>query len=236
MVRKNREDFKIYGNVFDNFTLRLLHKLASQGHFDELLSPVALGKEANVFTASTKEGSYVIVKIYRLENCNFNKMHEYIRQDPRYLGMPKSKRKTIFSWVQREYRNLLKAREAVRVPTPIEHKEHVLIMELIGHDGDVSPLLKNNHPEDPTAFFDDLLAAIKNMWHGAGLVHGDLSEFNIINHEEEPVIIDFSQATITDCRDARPLMERDLKNLCRFFAKLGVERDPEVLFKEILQA
>lgn len=234
MVRDSRADFKTYGNVFDNFTFRLLHKLQSQGYFEELQSPVALGKEANVFTALTKDNEIVIVKIYRLENCNFNKMHEYIRQDPRYLGMPKSKRKTIFSWVQREYRNLLKAREAIRVPTPIAHKEHVLVMELIGYDGEVSPLLKDNRPEDPATFFDDILSAIKKLWHEAGIVHGDLSEFNIINHEEQPVIIDFSQATITDCRDAVHLMERDLQNLCTFFKKLGVDRDPEVLFKEIL--
>lgn len=233
MVRDSREDFKTYGNVFDNFTNRLLFKLSSQGYFEELQSVVAPGKEANVFTARTQEG-YVIVKIYRLESCNFNKMYEYIRNDSRYVGMPKSRRKTIFSWVQREYRNLLKAREHVRVPTPIAHRDHVLVMELIGHNDAVSPLLKDAHPDDPQDFFDKLIHIMRVLWQDAGLVHGDFSEFNIINHEENPVIIDFSQATLKESPGAIELLERDVKNICRFFAKQGVEADEEQVVASIV--
>ena len=54
MVKKTREKWKTYENVFDQFTLRTLFKLSSQGHFDELKSPISIGKEANVFTAETK--------------------------------------------------------------------------------------------------------------------------------------------------------------------------------------
>jgi len=219
MVRNNREEWKTYDNVFDNFTNRLLFKLASQGHFDEIETIVAPGKEANVFIAR-KGDDHVIVKIYRL-NCNFNTMHEYIRQDPRYVGMPKSRRKTIFSWVQREYRNLLKAREFIRVPTPIAFKDHVLVMELIGNEVSVSPTLKNSPPKNPEDFFDKLLIDVHALWHG-GLVHGDLSEFNILNHNESPIIIDFSQSTTTNAHDARKYLERDLENLCRFFTKRGL--------------
>ena len=130
MAKKTKEEWKIYKNVFDNFTLLNLHKLSSQGHFDELTSPVALGKEANVFSA-VKGSGRIIVKIYRLENCNFNKMYSYIAPDPRYAGVKKRKRLVVLSWVQREYRNLLKAREVIRVPTPIAVKDNVLLMEFI---------------------------------------------------------------------------------------------------------
>lgn len=234
MVRDSREAFKTYGNVFDNFTLRLIHKLSGQGFFEELANTVALGKEANVYTAKTQDG-YVIIKIYRLESFNFNKMYEYIRQDPRYVGMPKSRRKTIFSWVQREYRNLLKAREAVRVPTPMAFKDHILVMELIGNSNEVSPLLKDNHPQDPSVFFDLLIQAMHDLWHKAGLVHGDLSEFNIINHEEKPVLIDFSQATLKEAHAAMELLDRDIKNICKFFAKLGIKADETTVQERILK-
>lgn len=232
MVRNSREDWKTYGNVFDEFTRRLLFKLSGQGFFDELEQLVTLGKEANVFVAKKGDG-HVIVKIYRLENCNFNKMYEYIRQDPRYVAMPKSRRKVIFSWVQREYRNLLKAREAIRVPTPMAFKDHVLVMELIGHDS-VSPMLKNSHPKDPKAFFDIVLERIIELWK-SGLVHGDLSEFNILNHDEEPVFIDFSQATVTDAKEAKNLLLRDVENLCNFFKRLKDARDPKEVYDFILE-
>jgi len=230
MVRDNREDFKTYGNVFDNFTNRLLFKLSSQGYFDELETIVAPGKEANVFIAKKGDG-YVIVKIYRLESCNFNKMYTYIRQDKRYLSMPKSRRKTIFSWVQREYRNLLKAREKIRVPTPIAHKDHVLVMELIGHGDKVSPMLKDAYPDNPKKFFEELVEIMRTLWQDVGLVHGDLSEFNVLNHEEKPIVIDFSQTTLKESQDALNLLERDVKNLCHFFTKLGVDCDE----KEVLE-
>ncbi len=233
MVRNNREEWKTYDNVFDNFTNRLLFKLASQGYFDEIETIVAPGKEANVFIARKGDG-HVIVKIYRL-NCNFNTMYEYIRQDPRYISMPRSRRKTIFSWVQREYRNLLKAREHIRVPTPIAFKDHVLVMELIGNEVSVSPTLKNSPPKDPQAFFDVLLKDIHGLWHG-GLVHGDLSEFNILNHNESPIIIDFSQATMNEAHAARRYLERDVENVCRFFQKQGLSLNHKEVLERVLSS
>ncbi|MFT4304627.1 MAG: serine protein kinase RIO, partial [Candidatus Woesearchaeota archaeon] len=79
MAKITREKFKTYGNVFDEFTLRNLFKLNSQGYFEDFLTPIALGKESNVFSAIRKDGKKVIVKIYRLENCDFNKMYDYIK-------------------------------------------------------------------------------------------------------------------------------------------------------------
>ena len=187
-----------------------------------------------MFTARKTDGTFVIVKIYRLEACNFNKMHEYIRQDPRYIGMAKSRRKTIFSWVQREYRNLLKAREAIRVPTPMAQKDHVLVMELIGHDDCVSPMVKDLPPEHPEQFLDAIIDAIRRLWRDAGIVHGDLSAYNVLNHDEQPVIIDFSQATTTETHGAKELLERDVRNVCAHFAKLGVKKDVEGVVKGVL--
>ena len=70
-----REKFKTYKNVFDNFTDRNIFKLSSQGHFDQMESPLFIGKESNVFTA-LKDNKRIIVKIYRLETCDFNRMNE----------------------------------------------------------------------------------------------------------------------------------------------------------------
>ena len=72
MAKITREKYKTRNNVFDAFTERNLFELASKGLFDEeTMSPIKIGKEANVFSV-TKDGEKRVVKIYRLETCDFN--------------------------------------------------------------------------------------------------------------------------------------------------------------------
>jgi RIO kinase 1 len=228
--RKGREDWKIYKNVFDSFTERKLFELQSQGYFEEMFQPVALGKEANVFLARRGDG-FVAVKIYRLENCNFNKMYSYIRSDPRFVGLENQKRKVIFTWVQREYRNLLIARSKVKVPSPIVFRDNILIMDFVGVGGVASPMLKDSFPLNPEKFFDEVIEGVIGLLE-TGLVHGDLSDFNILNHEESPVFIDFSQATVLKDNDSEELLKRDLKNVFRAFKSLKI--DEGVVLKKVL--
>lgn len=231
-----REKFKTYKNVFDNFTDRNIFKLSSQGHFDQMGSPLFIGKESNVFTA-LKDNKQVIVKIYRLETCDFNRMYDYIKYDPRYLGLKKQRRKIIFAWTQREYRNLMKAREAgVRVPTPYTCLYNILVMELIGYDS-ASPMLKNSMPstkEKKEKLFMDVISNMKKL-HSAGLVHADLSAFNILNKDDKPVFIDFSQTMPVKSPQGLEYLKRDIKNICNFFKKNGVKSDKEEVLKEILK-
>lgn len=230
--RKSREEWKIYKNVFDQFTTRKLFELSSQGHIGDLEQPIALGKEANIFIAHNKADEPVIVKIYRLENCNFNKMFEYINSDPRFTGLENQKRKIIFNWVQREYRNLMLAREKIKVPRPILFRDNILLMEMIGDD-EPAPQLKNTEPENPEEFMNKIIKNIILLLE-AGLVHGDLSDFNILNHDEEPIFIDFSQATPIKTQNAKELLERDVKNALSHF-KRSLNPDVEKITDEILK-
>jgi len=235
MVRDSREEWKTYNSVFDNFTHRNLFKLASQGYFDELKSIVGPGKEAVVFAAEKGDGS-VAVKIYRLETANFRKMYQYIMVDPRYPTIKNVQRQVIFSWTEREYRNLLIAREAgVRAPLPINHKDNILVMEFIGVGTAPAPLLKHATPHDIDGFAQQCMAMLER-WATAGMVHGDLSEYNILNHEEEPVWIDFSHSVPLTAPNSRELFERDVNNLCAYFIKLGVELDAKEIFKRLWRA
>ena len=72
MPKLSKEKWKTYENVFDEFTIGVIRKLMSQHVIEGIESPVKIGKEANIFTAQTKAGSRRIVKIYRLQACNFN--------------------------------------------------------------------------------------------------------------------------------------------------------------------
>lgn len=233
MPKHAKEKFKVWGDVFDEFTSRTIFKLISQGHFIGLESPVSIGKEANIFSAVTKDGSRVMVKIYRLETCDFNKMYQYIKQDPRYAGLNGKKRKIILAWVQREFRNLHKARLAnVRVPTPLAYCNNVLVLEFIGKGNFISPRLTHQKPKNPKAFLEAIVKNLKLLYK-AGLVHADLSGFNILNHNEEPVFIDFSQTTSLKDYQADTYLKRDITNICTFFRKLGVKAVEEKIMKEI---
>ncbi len=222
MAKITKEKFKTYGNVFDEFTNLNLFKLSSQGFFDHMVSTVQIGKESNVFSAVTKEDKQIIVKIYRLENCNFNLMYDYIKADPRYIGLKKKKRQIIFSWTQREYRNLLIAREGgVNVPIPLKFMHNIILLEFIGHK-DPAPQLKNKMPTNPEEFYKKVIDNYKKLLK-VELVHGDLSQFNILNHDDEPVFIDFSQSAPLKSPRGKELLQRDIKNLSNFFTKLDVD-------------
>ena len=242
MAKQPREEWKVYKNVFDNFTLRILFKLSSKGLFDELKSPIALGKEGNVFTATKKEENgeentrtkeLVCVKIYRLESCDFHRMYEYIATDPRLQVLRNQKRKIIFAWAQREYRNLMKMREiGISCPTPYGFLNNVLVLEFIGTGGTPAQQVRKSPPENPQKFYEDVVKNMRIMYKNK-LVHGDLSEYNILNLEEKPVLIDFSQATVKENPRYKEFWDRDLKNISKYFSKLGVKTSVEILRDEI---
>jgi RIO kinase 1 len=232
MPRESREEWKIYKNVFDQFMMRTIMKLMSQKVIDGLESPIMIGKESNIFSAITPDKKRVIVKIYRLESCNFNKMYDYIRQDSRYENLRSKRREIIFTWVQREYRNLHKARDSgVRVPTPIAQANNVLVLEFIG-DESIALQLKDDIPKNLSGFADELIENLTKLYR-AGIVHGDLSEYNILNYRGHPVLIDFSQGTSTRSPNAKELMDRDIKILCKFMKKHGVTLTPEQVIERI---
>jgi RIO kinase 1 len=224
---KPREDFKTWGDVFDRFTQRTVYKLITQGHFEGLESPISIGKESNVFSALKKDGTRVMVKIYRLETADFNRMRDYIKDDPRIINLKGGKRNTIFAWVQREFRNLIKARGAnVSVPTPLTFNNNVLVLEFIGDNSFIAPKLKDDLPKNPKDFLEKIVSNMKKL-HKAGLVHADLSAFNILNYNQTPVFIDFSQCTTLESSRAKEYINRDVRNICTFFRKIGLNAEEE---------
>jgi RIO kinase 1 len=226
-----QERFRTAKGVFDEFTNRNLFELESKGEFDKLVSPLEVGKESNVFLAE-KDGKKIIVKIYRVQNCDFKRMFEYIGKDVRYQFLKHKPRDIVFAWTQREYRNLLHAaKHKVRVPKVLGLKYNILIEEMIGGK-EPAPPLKDAHPADPEKFFKAVVKEMKKMYNG-GLIHGDLSSFNILNHKDKPVLIDFSQATLIRTPNSEELLERDIKNICNFFRKLGVKADVGEVLKKI---
>src|SRR3989344_827258 len=218
-----QERFKTAKGVFDEHTERNIFELQSRGVFDELVSPYKIGKESNVFIAA-KDDKKLIVKIYRVQNCDFKRMYHYIRKDPRYSFLKHHRRQIIFSWTQREFRNLKYAEKAkINAPKPITFMDNILVEEMIG-DQQPAPTLKDIYPKNPRKFFDLIIRQMKKLYQ-EGLIHGDLSPFNILIHEEQPYFIDFSQATLVKTPNSEELLQRDIRNILAFFSKLGINED-----------
>jgi RIO kinase 1 len=109
----------------------------------------------------------------------------------------------------------------VRVPHPIAMKNNILVMSLIGHGEQVAPQLKDVdlEPGDAKRIYEKIVEYISVLYNGAGLVHADLSEFNILYDEGEPVIIDMGQSVTLDHPMARKFLERDIANVIHYFQK-----------------
>jgi len=228
-----QERFKTERGVFDSFTERNLFELQSRGYFDELTSPYKVGKESNVFLAKKGKGM-VIVKIYRVQNCDFKRMFNYIKQDPRYDYLKNRRREIIFAWAQREYKNLIKAQQTkVNSPTPYVWKYNILVEEMIGEEEPALPL-KDCPAKNPQKFFLKVIEGVQKMYN-QGLIHGDLSSFNILNFKEKPYFIDFSQATLVKTPNSLELLQRDIKNVVQYFRTQGVKAEAEEIYQSIVR-
>ncbi|MFB6160333.1 MAG: serine/threonine-protein kinase Rio1 [Haloferacaceae archaeon] len=227
---KDADQFKVEQAVFDDATFAALYKLVQDGHVEAFGGPISTGKEANVYEALGRDDRGVAVKIYRINASNFRHMREYLDGDPRFEGIGSDKKEVVLAWTRKEFANLQRAREAgVRVPEPLAVQRNVLVMELVGLVEDRARRLAEVTVENPETAYEVVREYMRRL-HGAGLVHGDLSEYNLIIHDGELVVIDLGQAVTVHHRNAAEFLRRDCRNVAKFFARQGVETDPEELY------
>lgn len=149
-------------------------------------------------------------------------------------------------WAEKEMRNLKRlAAAGIKCPDPLEVRENVLVMTFVGskegwwvfhvffkvpckqhlfHCNRASPRLKDAElpPASCAALYRQLVLIVRRMFHECKLVHADLSEYNILFHEENLWIIDVSQSVEHDHPSAFDFLKSDIKNVEDFFGRLGV--------------
>ena len=233
---ENTEGLKVEASVFDDATLAAVYKLVQDGHVAAFGGPVSTGKEANVYEALGPDESEIAVKVYRINASNFRQMREYLDGDPRFEGIASDKKAVVLAWVRKEFANLRRAQRAgVRVPTPIAVQRNVLVMDLVGHADDRARRLAEVELENPETAYRVLREYAKRLY-AAGLVHGDLSEYNVIVHEGELYVIDLGQAATVHHPNAREFLERDCHNLAAFFRRQGVDVTDDDLLEFVTAA
>jgi RIO kinase 1 len=225
---KDADQFKVEDSVFDEATLGALYKLVQDGHIEAFGGPLSTGKEANVYLAQGPE-SEVAVKVYRINASDFRTMRDYLDGDPRFEGIGSDKKKVVVAWTKKEFANLKRARAAgVRVPEPIAVQRNVLVMEFLGRDGDRAHRLNEVDVENPETAYEVVREYMRRLYD-AGLVHGDLSEYNLVIHEGELAVLDLGQAVTVHHPNYRDFLERDCRNVASFFARQGADVTAEDL-------
>jgi RIO kinase 1 len=211
-----------------------LQSLLSMGVISEVIQPLMSGKEAQVYLVRYSD-EVCVVKVYKeVNNRSFRQRSVYAEgrktrnsRDKRALEKSGRYGKELEeeSWKNAEVDRLYALSKAgVRVPRPLDYFDGVLIMEMVvDADGNPAPRLSEMQWSDDKAenekIFHIILKQIVLMLC-AGVVHGDLSEYNILMAHDGPVIIDFPQALDASAnQNAKAIFIRDVHNLTLSLAK-----------------
>ena len=228
------EDKETLEEVFDGRTLTTVMHLLNRGRLRELQGTLKSGKESRIYRGIDVKGGDVAVKIYLTSSAIFRQGRlKYIRGDPRFKDIPHDTRSLIDQWASKEFKNLQLAKEAgLAVPTPIYVEKNVLLMEFIGKNGVPAPHLREVPLQAAASWYDKIVEMVKDLYDKAKLVHGDLSEYNILVPDGYPMLIDFAQAVTIEHPEAREFLKRDIDNLNNYFKGLNVRtRSFERMFK-----
>lgn len=217
-------------------TPKRLLPLIEDGLIDEVLRPLMSGKEAAVYVVRCGT-ALRCAKVYKeADKRSFRQAAEYqegrkVRNSRQARAMAKGskfgRREREDAWQNAEVAALFRlANAGVRVPKPFDFLDGVLLMEMIAdEDGDAAPRLNDVVMEaDLARDFHAFLIRQIVMMLCAGLVHGDLSEFNVLVGPDGPVIIDLPQAVdAAGNNHAFRMLERDVGNMAAYFGRFAPE-------------
>jgi RIO kinase 1 len=226
-------DRRTFGEVFDRQTLLRLGKLISDKIINQMDFPLSTGKEANLFRGTTPENTFVAIKIYRTSTMTFKHIASYIQGDPRFKSELTNRRDIIKEWAKKEFKNLDLLQQAnVRAPAPLRRLHNILVMEYIGDEHQAAPLLKDTPLKNPQKIFEEIMTFVSRMY-ATGIVHADLSEYNILIFRQKPYIIDVGQAVLLDHPSSSEFLKRDIHNIVHYFKKYGIKQNEQEFFKKL---
>lgn len=227
--------------------------VTSQGAIDTELGVLKTGKEADVHLLRRAEpgteGVVLAAKRYRdSDHRSFHRSAVYTEgrrtrrsRDTRALAKKSAHGRELAAgmWAGAEWGSLIRLWQlGVPVPYPVQIDGTELLMEWITHDGATAPRLAATRPDrELLAYYYEQLCSALTILAGAGLVHGDLSPYNILATGERLVIIDLPQVVdLVANPQGADLLLRDCTNVCRWFTARGLAVDEHELFAELLAA
>lgn len=217
-------------------TPKRLEPLIEDGLVDEVVRPLMSGKEAAVYVVRCGN-ALRCAKVYKEANKrSFRQAAEYqegrkTRNSRQARAMAKGSRygrkETEEAWQNAEVAALFRlAGAGVRVPKPYDFLDGVLLMEMVADEyGDAAPRLNDVELDaDQAREYHAFIIRQIVLMLCTGLVHGDLSEFNVLLGPDGPVIIDLPQAVDAAANNhAFSMLERDVNNMAQYFGRFAPE-------------
>ncbi len=230
-----KEKLKIEEGVFEPRTMLRLGKLFNAGIISSMEFIIARGKEADIYAAmpgDRVDSDVVALKIFRIETSNFRRRVAYIHGDPRFGKVRETLTGIVGEWCKKEYANLQLANAGgVHAPKPYAFSGNVLAMEFVGTGGKPSARLRETELGNPASTLRAIMEDVGRLLE-TGLVHADLSEYNVLMKGDVPYLIDFGQAVSVEHPNATDLLRRDIGNITSFFNKrYALGADAETAFE-----
>ncbi len=209
MVRFNPVPYDGYALVSGGYDTLALATLTRRGTISALGTQIGEGKESVVCDALGL--GPVAIKFHRVGGRSFSSARlnrEYMPDDGHCPWLIASKKSA-----EREYLALKTLHPAVSVPLPIDQNRHCVVMSLVSGQN-----MNRCRLERPDEALDEILDNVQKAFH-AGIIHADLSEYNILMEDGKCVIIDWPQWMETGHQNAQTILERDLDNILTYFQR-----------------
>ncbi len=212
---------KVRDEVFDKSTMMTVSGLKNSGIVAYVNGAVGSGKESKTYWAVDPSGKNLALKIYLVATSNFKKRHPYLVGDPRFTRIRKGTRHLVELWAQKEFVNLKQCFDS-KIPCvkPITVIKNVLVMDFMGENGIPEPLLIET--EIDYNDYESAISIVDDLYNKANIVHADFSEYNIFKTEKGLVVFDLGSAVGIKHPNAMTFLERDIKNITKFFVKRGL--------------
>ncbi|HSF28308.1 MAG TPA: RIO1 family regulatory kinase/ATPase [Nitrosopumilaceae archaeon] len=212
---------KVMDDVLDKTAIMTLSKLINSGTISYVNGIIGSGKESKLYWAVDPAGNNIALKIYLVTASNFKKRQPYLVDDPRFSRIKKGTRNMVELWAQKEFRNLTQCvKNGVTSIKPIRVLKNVLVLEFVGKNGVPAKTLVESEVDEND--YRDAISIISQLYKKAKLVHADFSEYNIFKTENGLILFDLGSAVDIRHRNAKEFLQRDIKNISRFFVKRGL--------------
>lgn len=248
--KKERENAAILDDIqsckISDATRAIMDGLLIAFKIEKLNGVIGHGKESTVLHATgrdheDKPGQEVAVKIFKSNNSmSFKTRDTYNKSKcPSYkFDKPRSKNDSLNRWAERGFKNLKLLRKAdINCPDAISLKKHVLLMTFLGTDASPSPQLRVAQLDEKQLqdSYEQVIYIMERMYKECQLIHGDLSEYNLLWHKNQVFVIDVSQSMFASHPNANIFLYRDCKNIIDFYKKSGLTEilDEKSLFTYI---
>jgi RIO kinase 2 len=213
LTYRTQETYNGHTLNYAGYDCLAINALVKAGVIESFGQTLGVGKEADVYDALNSEGKRIAVKFHRLGRISF-------RQTRRKRGYSREHSSWLFQShiaAEKEFEAMkLVYAKGVAVPEPISHNRHVVAMGMI----EGAQLYKYKDIGKPEKVLKDILRNVRKAYLKAHIIHGDLSEYNIILQPDgHLLIIDWPQAVKTDHFNAGEYLERDIKNVLVFFSR-----------------